>query len=499
MKNYFDFSGYIRQIQKEPYADISSQFLHLVFLSFQAGASNNDPMILNKSQYFINQIQNAYLQKNISLQEIQQLYDGFINGNKRIDQEVPDVTFESEFYIDSSSSIFSQIEKKLDLQLENPNIKQQKEEPQQEIKREAIKEENKKKISIQEVKQGNLAAEEDQRLNAELQNQNRQIDNSLIQDNQKQIDIQIPKIKDIYLMSIDQSQKVKQQQYEEYRKKESEKSMIFSQRNQRRQNYQNTQCNICLEQIQSNKYVLMACQHIFHKQCLENLIKAQADLPIRCPNFECKQEILRDDLENITTKQIMDKLDKFAFNQYLLRNPNIFQCPTQNCKGVYEIEGFTQVCMICQQIFCTKCKKQYHEGICGEQSFVKVAKEQNYSQCSSCKRWIEKTFGCNHISCPCGYEFCYVCGKQWQKGQECRCIYLLPHNQQQQQQQQQQQRQRISQNQTRAQQIQDGFNLIQLLANNNNNHNIQNQYGQYNNALQGLGLTYILRILRDYN
>lgn len=29
---------------------------------------------------------------------------------------------------------------------------------------------------------------------------------------------------------------------------------------------------------------------------------------------------------------------------------------------------------------------------------------------------VEKVEGCNHITCKCKYEFCYLCGGAWNKG-----------------------------------------------------------------------------------
>lgn len=42
-----------------------------------------------------------------------------------------------------------------------------------------------------------------------------------------------------------------------------------------------------------------------------------------------------------------------------------------------------------------------------------------------CFKWVEKAYGCNHIKCICGHEFCYNCGKQW-VGEECKCIETDP-------------------------------------------------------------------------
>ena len=41
-------------------------------------------------------------------------------------------------------------------------------------------------------------------------------------------------------------------------------------------------------------------------------------------------------------------------------------------------------------------------------------------QCSGCKIWVEKNEGCMHMTCTCGYEFCYNCGKKYPN---CGCEY----------------------------------------------------------------------------
>ena len=36
-------------------------------------------------------------------------------------------------------------------------------------------------------------------------------------------------------------------------------------------------------------------------------------------------------------------------------------------------------------------------------------------RCSRCKYWVEKNDGCNHMTCRCGYEFCYICGDKYRE------------------------------------------------------------------------------------
>lgn len=42
-----------------------------------------------------------------------------------------------------------------------------------------------------------------------------------------------------------------------------------------------------------------------------------------------------------------------------------------------------------------------------------------WKACYSCHRLIELQHGCNHMTCICKTEFCYVCGQQWKT---CACL-----------------------------------------------------------------------------
>ncbi|KAK8046735.1 hypothetical protein PG996_014799 [Apiospora saccharicola] len=46
------------------------------------------------------------------------------------------------------------------------------------------------------------------------------------------------------------------------------------------------------------------------------------------------------------------------------------------------------------------------------------ARQQGWAECGRCGRIIDRIEGCNHITCPCSYEFCYACGSEWRA---CPC------------------------------------------------------------------------------
>ena len=39
--------------------------------------------------------------------------------------------------------------------------------------------------------------------------------------------------------------------------------------------------------------------------------------------------------------------------------------------------------------------------------------QKNSKKCPSCGNAIEKNKGCNHMTCKCGYEFCWLCMKKY--------------------------------------------------------------------------------------
>ncbi|KAJ1381718.1 IBR domain [Sesbania bispinosa] len=42
-----------------------------------------------------------------------------------------------------------------------------------------------------------------------------------------------------------------------------------------------------------------------------------------------------------------------------------------------------------------------------------LATRSLWRQCVKCNHLIELAEGCYHMTCRCGYEFCYNCGAQW--------------------------------------------------------------------------------------
>ena len=73
--------------------------------------------------------------------------------------------------------------------------------------------------------------------------------------------------------------------------------------------------------------------------------------------------------------------------------------------------------------YCILCKRLEHKykdcaKTQGDVDLQQYMIDNNLKQCPRCKNAVEKKVGCDHITCLCGYEFCYRCGGVYK---HCEC------------------------------------------------------------------------------
>ncbi|KAI0854690.1 hypothetical protein F4860DRAFT_508034 [Xylaria cubensis] len=72
---------------------------------------------------------------------------------------------------------------------------------------------------------------------------------------------------------------------------------------------------------------------------------------------------------------------------------------------------------------CTICRNPQHEGdVCPQDRDMlrtnELAEEEGWKRCYGCHAYVEHREACQHMTCRCGAEFCYVCGARWRT---CAC------------------------------------------------------------------------------
>ncbi|PSC76100.1 E3 ubiquitin-ligase ARI4 [Micractinium conductrix] len=128
-----------------------------------------------------------------------------------------------------------------------------------------------------------------------------------------------------------------------------------------------------------------------------------------------------------------------------------FYCPNRRCSAPFPLDREPQpdtpsFCPACDSKICTHCRVVWHKGFrCAEYqalpstdrqpedlALLQEAARRQWQRCAQCKHMIELGEGCRHITCRCGYEFCFSCGAPWEKvpgqrsHQTCKCDLFVP-------------------------------------------------------------------------
>lgn len=214
-------------------------------------------------------------------------------------------------------------------------------------------------------------------------------------------------------------------------------------------------CRICLEdKYPSEFFDSMVCSHRFCCTCITLHIRTKLQenlVSIDCPEPDCSEHLTPEQCVVILPKQTFEDWS-LALVEASIPPSQKFYCPFQDCSatlvkdtvpdevgcsnGEAAVVTKESKCPECRRLFCAQCAVPWHGGLdCSELQrlsdsereefdlmLFKLAKENEWQRCASCKHIIERNSGCCHMTCRCGYQFCYKCGSEWYKnGVSCNC------------------------------------------------------------------------------
>ena len=216
---------------------------------------------------------------------------------------------------------------------------------------------------------------------------------------------------------------------------EEEKEIEYRRKLRLEQDNQDALCSVCFEILVSQKFRLLEnCGHIFHDTCLAEFIKTEIKnrkFPLTCPSTDCRIELTSFDINDLIEKKMLEQYYEITLKQYVETHQDEMSCcPTADCKFAFLKEPDQTLfnCPVCKKSYCISCKVDYHRGMtceefkqtldptAEEECFERFVKKMNFKKCPKCGVWVEKEWGCDHMSCKCGYAFCYNCGKS--KGED---------------------------------------------------------------------------------
>eukprot|EP00004_Rigifila_ramosa_P018819 TRINITY_DN4726_c0_g1_i5.p2 TRINITY_DN4726_c0_g1~~TRINITY_DN4726_c0_g1_i5.p2 ORF type:complete len:256 (-),score=29.81 TRINITY_DN4726_c0_g1_i5:96-863(-) len=151
-----------------------------------------------------------------------------------------------------------------------------------------------------------------------------------------------------------------------------------------------------------------------------------------------------DDLHGLVTPEESDRWERLLLQKTLDSMSDVVYCPRCQC-AVIEETGHIASCAPCHFVFCTLCLETYHgpsnpcmtpelqleilrkrsQGLMSAGKELKIREKRLAEEtmslgmirkisrsCPNCQMAIEKTEGCNKMTCSnCGGYFCYRCGE----------------------------------------------------------------------------------------
>lgn len=201
-------------------------------------------------------------------------------------------------------------------------------------------------------------------------------------------------------------------------------------------------CGICLETFCDSIVSRASCGHPYCGSCWASYISKSIHnggsgcLLLECPHPSCRAAVGEDMVNSL----VADHSAKEKYSRYLLRSyvedsyrkRKIRWCPAPGCDCAIDFVDFFGSCRAydvhcrCSYALCWNCNEEAHRPVDCDTVARWIAKNNDESQntdwilvntkpCPECKRPIEKSQGCNHMTCspPCKHEFCWACLRRW--------------------------------------------------------------------------------------
>ncbi|KAJ0714361.1 putative transcription factor C2H2 family [Helianthus annuus] len=206
-------------------------------------------------------------------------------------------------------------------------------------------------------------------------------------------------------------------------------------------------CVICLDDISIDQFMSIGCTHRYCYSCMKQHVEVKllnGVLP-KCPHEDCGVELRIESCEKFLDPRFTEMMRQRLKEDSIPVTEKVY-CPNPRCSTLMStkealrnpvlVYGFgARTCYNCHGNFCVYCRVPWHENITCEEykrrnptplveesKLKSLAARNLWRQCIKCKHMIELAAGCYHMTCRCGYEFCYTCGEEWKnKKATCKC------------------------------------------------------------------------------
>ncbi|XP_058203296.1 E3 ubiquitin-protein ligase RSL1-like [Rhododendron vialii] len=211
-------------------------------------------------------------------------------------------------------------------------------------------------------------------------------------------------------------------------------------------------CVICLDEIDTGQiFSVDGCLHRYCFSCMKQHVEVKllnGMLP-KCPHEGCNSELKIETSRKFLTPKLIEIMSQRLEEASIPVTEKIY-CPYPDCSALMsksEVLEYSKrtlfgterlgvrKCSKCEKLFCINCKVPWHSNTscldyksrnpyppAADAKLKTLADENLWRQCVKCNHMIELESGCYHMTCRCGYEFCYTCGSEWKnKKATCSC------------------------------------------------------------------------------
>jgi len=161
------------------------------------------------------------------------------------------------------------------------------------------------------------------------------------------------------------------------------------------------------------------------KECMSQWIHSSLETSawdrLKCP--ECPQFLKFADVKRYASTDDFARYDTLATRAALKDMPNFRWCLSTRCESgqIHDPSCAKFKCAACRSKHCVKHDMPWHSGeTCEdydrrnrrrqkEERASEAEVKKSTRRCPECKKDVHKWTGCNHITCVCRHEWCYIC------------------------------------------------------------------------------------------
>ena len=188
-------------------------------------------------------------------------------------------------------------------------------------------------------------------------------------------------------------------------------------------------CSICCEEKSCLMMITLKCSHKFCSHCMRAYADGKvqsSQVPIRCPQLKCKYYISSAECKSFLTSSSYESLEK-ALEEANVSHSDRIYCPFPNCSVLLDPNECLSArassssqsdnscieCPVCQRFVCVDCGVPWHSSLSCEEyqnlplderdasdiTLYRLAQNERWRRCQQCRRMIELTQGCYHMTC----------------------------------------------------------------------------------------------------